>query len=625
MAKKNSSKTATKESISASEPRLTSYNKWQGMYIDQSTPGWKAEDSGYNPAALQSNYFMIQDNIKPNDQQTVEVREQAELLCYPIDGYYFGDIQYLWYDILFSVLKKKSDNVSPDEVYYHRLTNEPSKKGTWTKVNLVDHDSSTKTEQRVTRIGMFQNRLIIAMSYIEDNIKKAELYTAEIDPTISGTINVDNAIRIPEATQAPTLTPKGSLSSVAPSAAVCRISFFITYTNKFGTTSRFFSDTGQQVPVSTGYYDKGPEEWYSGCYLTLNGIGPANVGVDVYRCINDASEYGYCGHSETDANGYWSYNWLGAMADTSTWTTAHLTPPNTNTTKGVNATHFKSHDGKLFYWGDPDYPYRLYWGGNAGNEMSCAIGYGGGFVDIDPGSGLIVNGTEKFKTYNGASIVTVLCGNPNTGRVKRFNLLDTETSISSELSIRGYMTEEVTNVVGCLSSYGHGVFEDGLYCITRDGLALTTQAEERNNQLQVHWVSDAISPVFDSFKATSFEDTRLLHIKDTLYLLFPNEINYPYESAESRAWGLNRILFCYRIDQKAWYTYSFDSLDLYPNAKLSNVIEIDFEDFTQGLCFVEATQMTLLPHYAGGSDLTSDEGVNINFTTLLESGELSMS
>ena len=48
MAKRNSTKTATKEALSASEPRLQAFRGWQGINIEEAPKGWSysSDDSG---------------------------------------------------------------------------------------------------------------------------------------------------------------------------------------------------------------------------------------------------------------------------------------------------------------------------------------------------------------------------------------------------------------------------------------------------------------------------------------------------------------------------------------------------------------------------------------------------
>ena len=46
MAKKNSTKTATKEAMQAAEPRMQVFTGWQGMNIANAPDGWVPRESG---------------------------------------------------------------------------------------------------------------------------------------------------------------------------------------------------------------------------------------------------------------------------------------------------------------------------------------------------------------------------------------------------------------------------------------------------------------------------------------------------------------------------------------------------------------------------------------------------
>ena len=89
MAKKNSTKTATKEALQASEPKLQQFSNWKGISFELAPHSWS--DSPYNAAIpsawpegdhhnqsdLPANTFMVQNNINICGNGSVETRNEA--------------------------------------------------------------------------------------------------------------------------------------------------------------------------------------------------------------------------------------------------------------------------------------------------------------------------------------------------------------------------------------------------------------------------------------------------------------------------------------------------------------------------------------------------------------------
>lgn len=319
-----------------------------------------------------------------------------------------------------------------------------------------------------------------------------------------------------------------------------RLQFCYTYSNKYGQTLAstwrtvyanmspllWNQNTGgaiisQTIPDPQVFVDENKDLIYDDPLITDFNI----TGVDIYQTKDDSLEMIFCGHIEktlgnatnTLAPGSeWKYIWYGDYADLSEWTNVSLTVPTENTTKGVNAAYMKVYDNRCYFFGG-SLDYRLYIGGRVGNELCIATGVGGGYTDIEPGSDIKINNVHKFKTYNGANIVTIMCGHPNTHMVRRFNLNQINVSLTNELSVAGFMTEEVSNVVGCLSHHGSGVWADGLYTLSRYGLAVTTQQMENSNNLRAMLVSDAIQPIFTEQLASALDNTQMIYIDDVIY------------------------------------------------------------------------------------------------------------
>ena len=365
-------------------------------------------------------------------------------------------------------------------------------------------------------------------------------------------------------------------------------------------------------------------------YISITpGQTPENIsdvrsisGVDLYARNNENLDWVFIGHVDVNVNQVapsafpapmWSYDWYGNMTDITQWLTAQLMVPTDNTSHGVDATHFSCHDSRMYFWGMPSKPYRLWVGGNPGAEFSVARGLGGGWVDIEPGSGYDVQGTEKWKTVQGANIVTIMTGNRNTTKVKRFNLVETNLTMTNEVQYKSYMYEEVSNVVGCNSRWGHGVFSEGLYSLSRYGLMLTTMAMEYNSQMKNQSVSDAISPIFIDRIGKRISDGRIVCINDIIYVVLSEDTTPTNDDVT----GLDNVILCYDINKKAWYTWTHDeTIGGTDNDKILHVFAIDSDEHREGLGVVTESEVRLYP-VTGVQQPTVPE-----FEVLLETGEL---
>lgn len=549
MAKKNSTKTITKEKLQASEPRILAYRGWTGVNIKEAAAGWEPAQRGPNQQELPDQFLAVQNNVDTTSLKALETRLDQQLVAEAPAGIEFTGVACLQGERLFCAFSDQS-------IRFHMLGADPA---SWTEVPVTDPDAGQSRDW--TEIGYYQDTLIC----LTDG---SEIYVGSLE-TIS-TEGVSSSRLIPDPEDAPTLKPKGGLKE----GDVSRIQMCYVYTNRFGSTlpSRW----------ATIYTNKSPVEWSASSYLEVSGTLPEDygiTGVDVYCTMDDNLDAIFAGHVEIqEGQTKWSYSWLGALADTSVWTNVSLTIPTENNTKGVNAQHFNVHDGRLYFWGG-DEKYRLWIGGNPGNELSVARGTGGAFVDIDPGTGTEVNGTAKFKTYSGSSIITVMCGNPNSGMVKRFNLLETNVQVTNELTSKGYMTEEVSNVVGCNSRWGYQVYYDGLYSVDRYGLAVTTMQMEYSNQQRTNYASDAIQNLFTDVLGDELDNARMVCLDGKIYIIMADDEGY-----------LERLILVYDVNQKAWYTYTYDEGD-----RLLHMMSIDSIKHWEGLGLISRTRIYLMP------------------------------
>ena len=574
MAKKK--QTATQKAMTSSEPRVMSLRQWSGINVVEKSPGWNPLESEFaepNQTDLQDSFLMVQNNCLCTVSKSIETRDDDVLIATAPDGVSLTGVVCLQRDNLIAAFDDGSIRI-------HVLGEDPA---TWARIPVTDPDGSGSPKW--TEIGYYADTLICLSD-------EAECFIGHLGGLT--TDGVSSRRLVPDPTEGATLTPMGSLET----GEVSRIQMTYVYTNVFGSTLR--------APISTIYTDSSPVEWSAAKYLRINGTAPTGydiTGVDVYFTMDDNTEFAFAGHVTLTDGGAWSFNWLGALADTSQWTNVSLELPTENTTKGVNARHLTHIDGRLYFWGG-DMEYRLYIGGNPGNELSVARGVGGAFVDIEPGTGTHVECVLKHKTYSASSIVTVLCGNPNTEQVKRFNLLETNVTVTNELTSKGYMTEEVSNVVGCNSRWGAGVFEDGLYAVSRYGLALTTHAMEYNNQLRVGYASDQIKPIFTDRLGKRLNNARLVYVDGIIHLVL----------GEEESDSLDPVIFCYDIGAKAWWTYTYGT-----DEKIRHVFAVDSQDHEEGCGVVTPSKVALIPTTGPKMDTPPNFG-----TCYLLTGELSV-
>ena len=580
MAKKKS--TATQKAITSSEPRITSLRQWAGINVLEKYPKWNPIATAFgeaNQVDLQDNFLMIQNNLLCTVSKAIETRDDDVLIATAPKGTEFTGVACLQRDNLICAF-------SDGSIRIHVLGDDT---GSWTRIPVTDPDGASGTAKTWTEIDYYADTLICLSDEAECFIGSLGGMTTE---------GVKSYPLISDPDTAPTMTNKGELTD----GDVSRIQVCYVYTNVFGSTL--------PSPVATKYISASPVEWSAAQYMQISGTAPTGqfiTGVDVYFTMDDSTEFAFAGHVTLTDGGRWTYNWLGALADTSQWTNVSLEVPTENTTKGVNARHMTHIDGRLYFWGG-DLEYRLWIGGNPGNELSVARGVGGAFVDIEPGTGTSVECVLKHKTYSASSIITILCGNPNTEQIKRFNLLETNVTVTNWLTSKGYMTEEVSNVVGCNSRWGAGVFEDGLYAVNRYGLALTTHAMEYNNQLRVGWVSDQIKPIFTDRLGKRLNNARLVYVDGVIHLVL---------GQEDSDW-LDPVIFCYDIGAKAWWTYTYGTDPTYPTQKILHVMAIDSQEFEEGVGVITPDRFALVPTTGAKLDTAPNFG-----DVYIETGELS--
>lgn len=564
-----------------SEPKLQVFKEFNGVDFQHSNqigpmydPSMPTIDDK-SQTDLQMNYVFIQNNASVGSNKTIESRNDVVTLFSSGDKGFTGP-SCLVGPKLYVAMSDGSIGVLDIDSRSPLVHGEAPVIDDF--LTLVNNTGSAHTW---TSLDYYDDKLI---ALTEEN----EIWTADVTNYVAGTLS--NAREVPNPSTAfaingstgDKINQKGSLviSQTMTTACPFRITLAHTYVNKYGPT---------RISPNTVFYANHPvSEWHAGCYLQINGTVPQGYGIraiEMYYTSDNAMDMLFLGRTDIAPSATtWSYNWYGYVDATSMWPMANLAVPTENYTKGVHASRVKDIDGRLYFWGDSSNMQRLYIGGNPGNLLSVSPGTGGGFVDIEPGTGQVVRHVCKYKTQSGNSIITMLCSSPNTRKDQRYNLVENTISLSNEQSMKSWQAEQVAGAVGCKSFDGAVVCEDGLYSINRYGLALTTMTMEYNSQIRTNYVSDAIKPIFMDAIETEARLARsmLLELDGVIYMMFG--------AGSDQAGVLDNILFCYDIDLKAWWTYSLDYTD-----DIMNMFHLDWQGQREGIGLVTSDEIKFLP------------------------------
>lgn len=415
---------------------------------------------------------------------------------------------------------------------------------------------------------------------------------------------------------------------------VSEFTFVAIYANEYGsTTLGGYASVGTNIAAANFTYSH-----YLSIYLTFkphmsDELLQEVTSIQLYVLMNESITPTYIGMIERPENGWkvkvttqhyydvndpsittddftkygtYEFKWYGALQDTDEWSDGNLSPSKKdNTTTGPDAAYVRQHDGRLYWWGSTTKPYRLTIGGNSGTELNISQGYGGDYIDIEPGVGTIVNGTQKWKTASGASIVTILCGNENTRSAKRFNLVENNITVDTQYAATSYMVEEIANTVGCQSNWGSGVWADGLYVVDRYGLLMNSMAMEYNTQIQEQTMSEAVRPVFSDELGDVVKNARMVYVDKKTYIIFGDQ-----SGTVNR---LDDVVLVYDVDRQAWWTYTY-----LPGSDLHHLINIDFIGHKEGIGLVTDYGVDLIPTTSPYENASEDEKVRFH----LESGEI---
>ena len=555
-----------------SEPRLQVFKEFNGLNFEHSphlNEGIVVDRRhGYpgDQTDLQMNFTFLQNNVATVSNKTMETRDDIVELFSAPDGREFTGPVLLFGAEMYAAMDDGSihrGNIDEDSGEMDgvvSVSTQTSQQHTWSSFVRYDDKVIALTREGEIFVGPDHWVEVLDDWYVENS-------PGITDPT-DDLSQVGDLIGVGDLSLSATMTQEKPF----------RIEVAYTYVNEFGPT---------KLSPRTVFYANHPvSEWHAGCFLRISGqVNPheGTKAVELYFAADNAMEMLFMGRAEVGTEQHdWTFDWYGYIDATSMWPTANLITPTENYTKGVHASRVTTIDGRMYFWGDTDQPQRLYIGGNPGNLLSVSPGTGGGFVDVEPGTDQAVRHVCKYKTQSGNSIVTMLCDSPNTHREQRFNLVENTISLSNEQSMKSWQAEQVAGAVGCKSYDGVVVCQDGLYSISRYGLALTTMTMEYNSQIRTTYVSDPIKPVFtdEAGIETRLANAMLLELDGVIYMALGNGDGN----------SLDNVIFCYDIDLKAWWTHTIDT-----DAPILGLFHVDWEGHREGIGIVTRDQILMLP------------------------------
>lgn len=177
---------------------------------------------------------------------------------------------------------------------------------------------------------------------------------------------------------------------------------------------------------------------------------------------------------------------------------AHTTPnvavayPEDDTTGGPVVAALASSDNRLWATGDPDHPYRVYWTGVGRNINAFSPYFGGGYIDINKGSGEIPVSVRSYRDGRGEP-VNVVFTTTVSGDGSQYQLALTSITIGTT----SFIVPQVARVVGSFGTSAAGSIveaKNNLFFPSTKGFFTTGAKPDLLNVLSTDEVSLAIRP-----------------------------------------------------------------------------------------------------------------------------------
>lgn len=607
-----------------SEPRLQVFKDFNGVNFelanrfDNSVDVDTSDQEYTDQSDLQMNFMFLQNNVSVCSNKTLEARNNIVQIFGNDENDYTG-VAFLYGPTLFLA---KSDGSIEWTSIDPSIGWDGSSSDSNGDVDVVFPEHIGDQHVDWTSFYVYDNKFIASGRWLDDGRERSSFFINEVDGADYDWHIYGNELYLHEQISSPTTslsghaTAKGdlSISDSYSNDHPFRVEIAYSYVTLLGPT--------KISPIYTFYANHPVSEWHAGRYLHIDNSETVDndeiTAIELYYSTGNAMDMLFMGRTDAidETTHKWSFDWFGYVDATSMWAVANLIAPTSNYSGGPETDHMCCIDGRMYFWGNDRYPERLYIGGNPGNLLSVSSSTGGGFVDIEPGTGKTIHNVLKYKTQSGSSIVTMLCSSPNTTQDQRYNLVEDTVSLSNEQSMRSWTAEQVAGAVGCMSDNGAIVCEDGLYTVNRYGLALTTMTMEYNSQIRTNYVSEVIKQAFVNENGYSWESmlehSSIIEVDGVIYMALGKHSDDPNE--------LDNVLFCYDIDLKAWWTYTIDV-----DEPILSLFNFDWKNGPEGIGIITTGHVYLLPTKGMPYDYTSDDetGTKDHPRFLIESGQIS--
>ena len=202
-------------------------------------------------------------------------------------------------------------------------------------------------------------------------------------------------------------------------------------------------------------------------------------------------------------------------------------PPD-NGTGGPRLSELSYSDNRVFGCGDPDFPYRVYWGGLSENITAFNWFYGGGWVDIGRGGDLIPVKVKSYRDGKGEPINTVFMTDvAGLGEQYQITL---STMTTGETAAIVPMLARVIGSYGTPAASSVVEAQNNLFYINKYAVSTTGAKPDMLNVLSTDEVSLSIRPNIQAINSRYISQVQAVFFHGKIYFAvaygatFNNEI-----------------------------------------------------------------------------------------------------
>ena len=177
--------------------------------------------------------------------------------------------------------------------------------------------------------------------------------------------------------------------------------------------------------------------------------------------------------------------------------------PEYNSTAGPRVTRGTVVDGRPWFIGDKDNPYRVWYGGHTGHEMDLSAANGGGNLLVGDGTKEIPVVIKPYRDGPGNAKVTTLTKG-DSGYGKRFLISESEISLGS-FNMVAWGAKEDTGVDGTEAPDSAFIYDNNLFSLSRDGVKSTQSTPNLQGVLDTKRKSKSISTDLPSLSSVAMD------------------------------------------------------------------------------------------------------------------------